>query len=112
MYRNRWNGWFIAASVFIVIGLLFQLSTNPMRALIPLTIFGLIFYLVKKPPKWLLRMVRPSAPPQAYYRSTPKTRPLTKNKAKIQKRRRHPNLRVIDGKKKDVDQKSPRRKTQ
>lgn len=78
------NGWTILIVALIAIGLGDQLLDNPFSILFPLAIGGIIYYLYKFPPRWLLRLTSHRPP-------TPR-----KKEAKPKKRR----FRVIDGNKK------------
>ncbi|WP_054949498.1 hypothetical protein [Numidum massiliense] len=117
--RHRAHGWMYAVFVFLAIGMISMLITNPARLVLPLIIFGAIFYLYKFPPRWLLRLTG-QPPRQAYRQSSYRNRSQQpqrpqssarspERKAPRRKRRKHPHLRVIDGQKKDPPL---RRKTQ
>lgn len=110
MYR-RANGWMYLVVALIVIGLFSGLAKNPVGLLLPLAVFGTIFYLYKFPPRWLLRMVHQQpAPPKQHIRTHVETK-VKKNQKRDRKRKRRKDIpfKVIDGNKKDFP---PRRKSQ
>lgn len=111
---RRANGWMYVIVALIAIGVFAQLAANPISVIVPLVIFGIIFYLFKFPPRWLLRWVQ--QPPASMKRKYAKQRDAKvtkvkngKKQSKHPKRRSNVTLKVIDGKKKDWP---PRRKTQ
>lgn len=111
---RRGNGWMYAIVFFIALGLLSQLATNPSGLILPLLIFGVIFYLYKFPPNWLLRSVgHPHAPSGTQRAQRKKARAAILEQKRKQRARRKrlkkAPLKVIDGKKKDWP---PRRKSQ
>lgn len=113
MYR-RTNHWVYVVVGLIIIGLIGQLASNPWGIILPLAIFGIIFFLYKFPPRWLLRLAQPP-----HVSSERKISPQKKFRAmkgknhrkgtRSRRRRGNVKLRVIDGKKKDSP---PHRKIQ
>ncbi len=89
---NRLSMFGYAILALIVIGIAAQFFNNPASMIIPLTVFGIVFYLYKFPPK---RNRNNSSPFQVSSRSKPK------NKRKIAP------FRVIDGKKNGGDENPP-----
>ncbi len=71
--------------VFFGVGLLMLLLRNFVTTLIWLAVIGIVFYLYKYPPTWLLNLTRPGR------------KPKVSNKKR--KRKKYP-FRVIDGNKK------------
>lgn len=112
---RRTNTWVYVVIILLVIGLFARLSSNPLGIFLPLILFGIIFFLFKYPPRWLLRLAHQPPKRATYKQSTSRNRSdvstikNTKKKAAQRKRRKNVKLRVIDGKKKDLP---PRRKTQ
>jgi hypothetical protein len=71
--------------VFLGVGLLMMLMRNLITTLLWITLIGVVFYLFKYPPNWLLNLTRPGRQPK-----------VSKKK---RKRKKYP-FRVIDGNKK------------
>lgn len=110
MYR-RANGWMYLAVALIVIGMFSGLARNPIGLLLPLAVFGTIFYLFKFPPRWLLRMVHQQPAPPKRHAPTHAASKKKKYQKGDRKRKRRKDIpfKVIDGNKKDFP---PRRKSQ
>jgi len=83
--------WQYAILGLVALGFLVQLFQSPMSILIPLIIIGLVYYLYKFPPRWLLRLSSSSRPFSFSQR----------HKQKKSKRKKRP-FRVIDGNKKET----------
>ena len=77
----------------VLIGLIDQAIRNPFSIFIPLLIVGILVYLYKYPPAWLIKLSRPNSP----YAVRGHRREYTRRSAS--KGRKYP-FRVIDGKKK------------
>jgi len=86
--NSNFKGWHWVILGLIIIGLFAQFISSPLSIIIPIVIFGIVYYLYKRPPIWLQRLA---------YRNThfPYPQPTKK------KRNRYP-FRVIDGKKKKI----------
>lgn len=89
MYGRRWKIWRYTIFVLIGVGLLSVFSQKPGGILFPLLLVGIIYFLYKRPPRWLMRLVYPSRP-------HPPRRPDPRHGKRTAKGR--PHLRVIKGK--------------
>lgn len=112
-YRNSWMYLMVA---LIAVGVFAGFARNPGGVLLPLAIFGIVFYLYKFPPKWLLRWAgRPHSASRDDHKRyqkalrTGKHRQNQRGKLAKRKRRKHYPFQVIDGHKKGWH---PRRKSQ
>lgn len=114
MFHHR-NSWMYIIIALVVIGLFSGFARNPGGVILPLVVFGIIFYLYKFPPRWLMRWVgRPPASSRRHASKQKSRRPLPVKKSDkkqplYRKRRKDVPLKVIDGNKKDWP---PRRKSQ
>jgi hypothetical protein len=86
------KGWHYLILSFVVIGFITQLINDPISIILPLCIIGLVYYLYKFPPRWLLRMSSSSRP--VTFRKKV-------NKEQPSKKKRRP-FRVIQGNKKET----------
>jgi hypothetical protein len=89
MYGPRWKIWRFTIFALIGVGLLSVLRDQPGGIIFPLLLVGIIYFLYKHPPRWLMRFVFPSRPYQ------PKGFRPSKRKRTAKGR---PHLRVIKGK--------------
>jgi len=90
--RRRWNATTYVIFGLIGIGIVADLIANPRGMLIPIIIFGVVFYLYKFPPK------RFNSRNSAYAPNRTKTNRQTERKEK-EKNVRKANFRVIKGEK-------------
>ncbi|SEN23759.1 hypothetical protein [Lihuaxuella thermophila] len=90
MHSSTSKGWHYLLISLVAIGFFVELFRSPLSIIIPLLIIGIVYYLYKFPPRWLLRMGSVSRP--AFPRNN-------KSKSKTSKKKRRP-FRVIDGNKK------------
>jgi hypothetical protein len=86
---NRWWNWLILG--LAAIGFATQLWHSPESVLLPVAVAGIVWYLYKSPPRWLIRIA--SSPHPAFHRR--------KENGKSAKKKKRP-FRVIDGKKKET----------
>lgn len=107
---HRGNSWMYIIVALIVIGLFSGFARNPGGVILPLAVFGIIFYLYKFPPRWLMRWVgQPTASVPRKNRKAVRVKQKDNKHQAHRKRRKGVQLKVIDGNKKDWP---PRRKSQ
>lgn len=87
------KGWHYLIIALVAIGFIDRLIQSPLSIIVPLFIIGVVVYLYKFPPRWLIRMSGTSRP---YISANRKP-----NKGKSLKKKKRP-FRVIDGNKKKM----------
>ena len=90
--RGRLNGWTIVILTLIAIGVLSQIAENPVAYLIPIVVFGVVYFLYKFPPSRYRRAYQP-----------PRVKGDDRHRPKGAARNRSVPFRVIDGGKDDDD---------
>lgn len=88
---NR-KGWHWIIVTLILIGIVVQLIQSPLTLIIPVVIIGIVYYLYKKPPRWLQRLA---------FSRNPKAPFHVQSKYQAPKKKKY-RFRVIDGKKKSI----------
>ncbi|MDR6224673.1 hypothetical protein [Desmospora profundinema] len=99
MYSNTQKVWRLILLALVGFGFIHLMINRTSTALIMLAMIGIIFYLYKRPPQWLIRLSYPQKGGAGMRSRHPSPRDR-KNK-KTSKKKKHP-FRVIDGNKKDT----------
>ena len=93
MYGRKWKIWRYTVYALIGVGVLHVFGQKPGAILFPLLLVGIIYFLYKHPPRWLMRFTHPTRP-------YPSGKPLPRSGKRSAKER--PRLRVIEGKKRKI----------
>ncbi|MFC7440941.1 hypothetical protein [Laceyella putida] len=80
------KSWHVVVLAFVLFGAVIELMQHPEQLLLPIIIVGIVFYLYKFPPRWLLRLGSFSSPLATKRQANPKPK----------KRKKYP-FRVIEG---------------
>ncbi|PTM58507.1 hypothetical protein [Desmospora activa] len=97
MLSNTQKVWRVILLSLLAIGLVHLLLNRTSTVLIMLIVGGVIFYLYKRPPRWLIRFTYP----KSSNGMRPPLRSSTQRKKKKAAKKRYP-FRVIDGNKKSA----------
>ncbi|SHE46095.1 hypothetical protein SAMN05444392_101560 [Seinonella peptonophila] len=91
-FSTTQKGWHFLVLALFAIGFIVELIQHPISIILPLVLIGVIYYLYKFPPAWLIRLSTRTDRRFIHPRSQPQ-------KA-INKRAKKHSFRVINGKKK------------